>query len=81
MATGRRTILMVEDEESITIPLAEALEREGLDTRVTGPVREALESTEQALPDLVLLDVMLLDGSAMTSAGAFASAPGCRSSC
>jgi two-component system response regulator RegX3 len=63
MAAGRRTILMVEDEESITVPLAEALEREGFDTRVTGTVREALESTERALPDLVLLDVMLPDGS------------------
>jgi two-component system, OmpR family, response regulator RegX3 len=63
MPAGRRTILMVEDEESITVPLAEALEREGFDTQVRGTVREALESTERALPDLVLLDVMLPDGS------------------
>jgi two-component system response regulator RegX3 len=63
MPAGRRTILMVEDEESITVPLAEALEREGFDTQVTGTVREALELTERALPDLVLLDVMLPDGS------------------
>jgi two-component system, OmpR family, response regulator RegX3 len=63
MQAGRRTILMVEDEESITVPLAEALEREGFDTRVSGTVREALELTERALPDLVLLDVMLPDGS------------------
>jgi two-component system response regulator RegX3 len=63
MPAGRRTILMVEDEESITVPLAEALEREGFDTQVTGAVQEALELTEGALPDLVLLDVMLPDGS------------------
>jgi two-component system, OmpR family, response regulator RegX3 len=63
MPAGRRTILMVEDEESITVPLAEALEREGFDTQVSGTVREALELTERALPDLVLLDVMLPDGS------------------
>jgi two-component system response regulator RegX3 len=63
MPAGRRTILMVEDEESITVPLAEALEREGFDTQVTGTVQEALELTEGALPDLVLLDVMLPDGS------------------
>ena len=31
---GRRTILMVEDETSITEPLAEALEREGFDVSV-----------------------------------------------
>ena len=60
---GRRTILMVEDEESITVPLAEALDREGFDTRVAGTVAEALESAEQQMPDLVLLDVMLPDGS------------------
>jgi two-component system response regulator RegX3 len=63
MPAGRRTILMVEDEESITVPLAEALEREGFDTQVSGTVQEALELTEGALPDLVLLDVMLPDGS------------------
>jgi two-component system response regulator RegX3 len=60
---GRRTILMVEDEESITIPLAEALDREGFDTQVAGTVAEALASAGQRMPDLVLLDVMLPDGS------------------
>jgi two-component system, OmpR family, response regulator RegX3 len=60
---GRRTILMVEDEESITEPLAEALDREGFDTQVAGTVRDALDLTQQELPDLVLLDVMLPDGS------------------
>jgi two-component system response regulator RegX3 len=63
MQPGRRTILMVEDEASITEPLTEALEREGFDTEVAHTVREALEATERALPDLVLLDVMLPDGS------------------
>ena len=60
---GRRTILMVEDEESITVPLAEALDREGFDTQVAGTVAEALERASEGLPDLVLLDVMLPDGS------------------
>ena len=60
---GRRTILMVEDEESITVPLAEALDREGFDTQVAGGVREALELAAKTRPDLVLLDVMLPDGS------------------
>jgi two-component system response regulator RegX3 len=54
---------MVEDEESITEPLAEALDREGFDTQVAGTVGEALDLTQQELPDLVLLDVMLPDGS------------------
>ena len=60
---GRRTILMVEDEESITVPLSEALDREGFDTQVAGTVAEALEKAGQQMPDLVLLDVMLPDGS------------------
>jgi two-component system, OmpR family, response regulator RegX3 len=60
---GRRSILMVEDEESITVPLAEALGREGFDTRVAGTAAAALEEAEKMPPDLVLLDVMLPDGS------------------
>ena len=62
MQTARRTILLVEDEESITTPLAAALAREGLDTTVAGTVSAALESCESATPDFVLLDVMLPDG-------------------
>ena len=54
---------MVEDEPSITEPLAEALDREGFDTRVAGTVAEAIEAANEAMPDLVLLDVMLPDGS------------------
>jgi two-component system response regulator RegX3 len=60
---GRRTILMVEDETSITEPLAEALDREGFSTRVAGTVADALKAAEIEMPDLVLLDVMLPDGS------------------
>jgi two-component system, OmpR family, response regulator RegX3 len=60
---GRRTILMVEDETSITEPLAEALDREGFDTRVAGTAADALTATAEEMPDLVLLDVMLPDGS------------------
>jgi two-component system response regulator RegX3 len=54
---------MVEDEESITVPLAEALDREGFDSRVVGTVAEALDQARDPMPDLVLLDVMLPDGS------------------
>jgi two-component system, OmpR family, response regulator RegX3 len=54
---------MVEDEKSITEPLAEALEREGFETSVAGTVAGALEQARREPPDLVLLDVMLPDGS------------------
>ena len=48
---------MVEDETSITEPLAEALDREGFDTPVAGTVAEAIEQAGSEMPDLVLLDV------------------------
>jgi two-component system, OmpR family, response regulator RegX3 len=63
MATGRRMVLMVEDEASITEPLREALQREGFDTELAPTAGEALEAAERVGPDLVLLDVMLPDGS------------------
>ncbi len=59
----KRTILLVEDETSITEPLAEALGREGFDTTVAATAAEALEVAGRNQPDLVLLDVMLPDGS------------------
>src|SRR5919107_1855367 len=60
---GRRTILMVEDERSITEPLSEALAREGFATEVAETAADALPLARRAEPDLVLLDVMLPDGS------------------
>ena len=59
----KRRILLVEDEESITTPLAESLSREGFDTSVAGTAAAALELAADLRPDLVLLDVMLPDGS------------------
>jgi DNA-binding response OmpR family regulator len=58
----KRTVLLVEDEASITEPLAEALEREGFETKVAPTAGEALELAGRLDPDLVLLDVMLPDG-------------------
>jgi two-component system, OmpR family, response regulator RegX3 len=63
MAT--RTILVVEDEESIALPLAAALEREGYATRVTGSAPAAIALAAELQPDLMLLDVMLSDGSGL----------------
>jgi two-component system, OmpR family, response regulator RegX3 len=59
----KRTVLLIEDETSITEPLAEALGREGFDTQVAGTAAESLELADRVDPDLVLLDVMLPDGS------------------
>jgi two-component system response regulator RegX3 len=58
----KRTILLIEDEEAISEPLAAALGREGFDPVVAGTAAEGMELFEKRSPDLVLLDVMLPDG-------------------
>jgi two-component system response regulator RegX3 len=65
MFPGKRTILLVEDEESITAPLAEALEREGFHAEVAHSAARSLELADAVSPDLVLLDLMLPDGSGL----------------
>jgi two-component system, OmpR family, response regulator RegX3 len=65
VAAAKRTVLLVEDEESITAPLAEALSREGFEPVVAGTAAEALELASARPPDLVLLDLMLPDGSGL----------------
>jgi two-component system response regulator RegX3 len=59
--TGRRRVLVVEDEVSISEPLATALERAGFDVRVAGTGSEGLRQFAAEHPDVVLLDVMLPD--------------------
>jgi two-component system, OmpR family, response regulator RegX3 len=58
----KRKILVVEDEVSISDPLAAALEREGYATTLAHTAAEALEAFRSRSPDLVLLDIMLPDG-------------------
>jgi two-component system, OmpR family, response regulator RegX3 len=60
-----RTVLLVEDERAIVEPLEEALQREGFATRTAGTVAAALREARVAEPDLVLLDLMLPDGSGL----------------
>src|SRR4051812_42534518 len=60
-----RTILLVEDEDSIALPLAAALEREGYATRMTGSAPAAIALAAELQPVLILLDVMLEDGSGL----------------
>jgi two-component system, OmpR family, response regulator RegX3 len=63
MVLQPRMVLLVEDEETITTPLTEALGREGFRTETAGSLAEGLELARSRRPDLVLLDVMLPDGS------------------
>jgi two-component system, OmpR family, response regulator RegX3 len=60
-APGGR-ILVVEDEESISEPFAEALRRAGFEPLVTRTAAGALELAAEAEPDLVMLDLTLPDG-------------------
>jgi two-component system, OmpR family, response regulator RegX3 len=63
MTERKRTILLVEDERSIVEPLAAALDREGFRCEIAGTVADALAKAGEVDPDLVLLDLMLPDGS------------------
>jgi two-component system response regulator RegX3 len=63
MAMERKKVLVVEDETSIVAPLTDALQREGFDTTTASTAAEALEIGRRGEHDLVLLDLMLPDGS------------------
>ncbi len=55
-------VLVVEDEEAISRPLAAALQREGFVPRVAGSAAEALAEAREWRPDAVVLDLILPDG-------------------
>ena len=59
---NRRAILLIEDEDSISDPLASALRKEGFDVRTAETAAAGLEAFRARPPDIVLLDVMLPDG-------------------
>ena len=58
----RTRILLVEDEPTISEPLAESLGRDGFEAEVASTLADAREAFRREAPDLVLLDVMLPDG-------------------
>ncbi|CAN5369190.1 response regulator transcription factor [soil metagenome] len=58
----KRTILLIEDEVSISEPLSAALERDGFNATVASSAEQGLGLFHKAEPDLVLLDLMLPDG-------------------
>jgi DNA-binding response OmpR family regulator len=60
----RRTVLVVDDEPTISEVVARYLERAGYDAATAGDGLEALRLAAERRPDLVVLDVMLplLDG-------------------
>jgi CheY-like chemotaxis protein len=55
-------VLLVEDEQTISGPLAEHLAPQGFDDLVASTIAEARVVLHYGTPDFVLLDVMLPDG-------------------
>ena len=58
----RTRILLVEDEPTISEPLAESLGRDGFEADVAATLAGAREAFRRDAPYLVLLDVILPDG-------------------
>lgn len=56
-------ILLVEDDESLAMGIAFSLENEGFEVKSTGSIKEAYECFGKESFQLLLLDVMLPDGS------------------
>ena len=59
---SRANILVVDDQDSIRHFVSKALQDEGYTVQTTGSVRETRQVLEHDLPDLLLLDLKLPDG-------------------
>jgi DNA-binding response OmpR family regulator len=62
-ASRNRRVLLVEDEPILRTSIRRNLERRGIDVTEAGTVVEALTSARGELPDLLVLDINLPDGS------------------
>jgi len=56
------TILLIEDEERLQRVLARTLEQSGYDVRTANTAEDAVEAVAANLPDVLVLDVNLPDG-------------------
>jgi two-component system response regulator AtoC len=59
---SKATILVVDDQDSIRHFVSKALEDDGYTVRTAESVRETRQSIEQDMPDMMLLDLKLPDG-------------------
>src|SRR5262247_2773929 len=66
---SKAMVLVVDDQDSIRHFVGKALEDEGYDVRSTASVREARAAIETAMPDVVLLDLKLPDGTGLELLG------------
>lgn len=56
-----KTIMIVDDELNILVPLQFLLEQNGFQVVLAQSGRDALQALEKSKPDLILLDIMLPD--------------------
>lgn len=56
-----KTIMIVDDELNILVPLQFLMEQNGFRVVLAQSGRDALEALEESKPDLILLDIMLPD--------------------
>lgn len=56
-----KTILIVDDELSILVPLQFLMEKEGYEAKLAQSGKEAIEKIAEVHPHLILLDIMLPD--------------------
>lgn len=54
-----RTVLIVDDEPNIVLSLKFLISQQGYEVRTAASGEEALQELKQAVPDLILLDVMM----------------------
>ena len=57
--------LVVDDDTNFALGLAEAVNREGFVTRTAGSVKEAKAEMGKGMPDILLMDLHLPDGSGL----------------
>ena len=62
---SKATILVVDDQDSIRHFVSKALEDEGYGVRTAESVRETRQAIEQDMPDMLLLDLKLPDGTGL----------------
>jgi DNA-binding NtrC family response regulator len=62
---SKATILVVDDQDSIRHFVGKTLEDDGYTVRSAGSVRETRQAIEQDMPDMLLLDLKLPDGTGL----------------
>ena len=63
--TGRKSLLIVEDDETLRSRLDKALRKRGFETRAVSGLAEALDAIDSQPPYFAVVDLRLQDGSGL----------------